>query len=88
MDACVLDLPVPEMTWSALVPFQGKIYADMAAEILDNNDIAYYLKMDWTASAFSIEGANLPGQVVRIFVPETSFRKASELVTSISGEIE
>ena len=88
MDACVLDLPVPEMTWSALVPFQGKIYADMAAEILDNNDIAYYLKMDWTASAFSIEGANLPGQVVRIFVPETSFKKASELVTSISGEIE
>ena len=88
MDACVLDLPVPEMTWSALVPFQGKIYADMAAEILDNNDIAYYLKMDWTASAFSIEGANLPGQVVRIFVPETSFKKASELVASISGEIE
>jgi hypothetical protein len=43
IDACVLDLPIPEMTWSALPPFSGKIYADMAGEILDNNDIAYYL---------------------------------------------
>ena len=49
VDACVLDLPIPEMTWSALPPFSGKIYADMAGEILDNNDIAYYLKMNWAS---------------------------------------
>ena len=86
VDACVLDLPIPEMTWSALPPISGKIYADMAGEILDNNDIAYYLKMNWASSAYSIEAANLTGDIVRIFVPKASFEKASILVASISGE--
>ena len=88
VDACAIDLPIPEMTWSALPPFQGKIYADMAAEILDKNDVPYYLKMDWTASAFNIEGANLPGGLARIFVPEDSFQKAVDLVASITEENE
>jgi hypothetical protein len=81
-------LPIPEMTWSALPPFSGKVYADMAGEILDNNDIAYYLKMNWSSSAYSIGATNLTGDVVRIFVPETSFEKASDLVASISGVAE
>jgi hypothetical protein len=80
-----LDLPIPEMTWSALPPFSGKIYADMAGEILDNNNIAYYLIMNWSSSAYSIEAANLTGDIVRIFVPKASFEKASDLVASISG---
>ena len=83
-----MDLPIPEMTWSALPPFSGKIYADMAGEILDNNDIAYYLKMNWASSAYSIEAANLTGDIVRIFVPKASFEKASDLVASISGKAE
>ncbi len=24
VDACVIDLPIPEMTWAALPPFQGR----------------------------------------------------------------
>ena len=83
-----MDLPIPEMTWSALPPFSGKVYADMASEILDNNDIAYYLKMNWSSSAYSIGATNLTGDIVRIFVPETSFEKASDLVASISGVAE
>ena len=85
-DACLIDLPIPEMTWKSLPPFQGKVYADMAAEILDDNNIPNYLKMDWSSSALNIEGANLPGGVVRIFVPATSMEKASDLVLSIIGE--
>ena len=84
VDACAVDLPVPEMTWSALPPFSGKIYADMAAEILDKNDIPYYLKTNWSSSAFAIEAASLPGDVVRIFVQEASFEKASQFVGSIT----
>ena len=84
IDACVLDLPIPEMPWSALPPFQGKVYADMAAEILDKNSVPYYLKMDWFSSAFAIEAASLPGDVVRIFVPEDAVEKASDLVASIT----
>ena len=42
--------------------------------------------MDWASSAFSIEATKLPGQVVRIFVPEEHLAKASELTSSIVGD--
>ena len=86
IDACLINLPIPEMTWKSLPPFQGKVYADMAVEILDDNNIPNYLKMDWASSALNIEGANLIGREVLIFVPETSMEKAFNLVSSIIGE--
>ena len=85
-DACPIDIPIPEMTWSPLTPFEGKVYADMAAELLDKHSIPYYLKMDWTSSAFSIEATSIAGQVVRIYVPKTHFNKANGLVSSITGK--
>ena len=88
MDACVIDLPIPEMTWSSLPPFEGKIYADMAAELLVQHSIPYYLKMDWFSSAFNVEAASLSGQMVRIFVPEEHKEKASELTSSIFGNVQ
>ncbi|MFL2983707.1 MAG: hypothetical protein ACJZ12_04885 [Candidatus Neomarinimicrobiota bacterium] len=87
VDACILDLPIPEMTWISLQPFEGKIFADMAAELLDQNSIPYYLKMDWASSAFNIEATNLPGQIIRIFVPEEHFNKATKLTTTVIGKI-
>ena len=86
-EGCLLDLPIPEMTWSALPPFNGKVYADMAAEILDENDIPYYLKMDWASSAYNVGGANLTGQIIRIFVPKPYFEKASNITFQIVGEV-
>tara|TARA_Y100000992_G_scaffold108570_1_gene70706 strand:- start:112 stop:450 length:339 start_codon:yes stop_codon:yes gene_type:complete len=86
-NACPIDIPIPEMTWSPLTPFEGKVYADMATELLDKYSIPYYLKMDWTSSAFGIEAASITGQVVRIFVPEVHFNKANELASSITGKI-
>ena len=84
-DACPIDIPIPEMTWSPLTPFEGKVYADMAAELLDRHSIPYYLKMDWTSSAFGIEATSIAGQVVRIYVPKTHINKANGLVSSITG---
>ena len=52
-DACPIDIPIPEMTWSSLTPFEGKVYADMAAELLDRHSIPYYLKMDWTCLLYT-----------------------------------
>ncbi len=85
-NACPIDIPIPEMTWSSLTPFEGKVYADMAAELLDRHSIPQYLKMDLTSSAFGIEATSLAGQVVRIYVPETHFNKANGLVSSITGK--
>ena len=86
VDACPIDLPIPDMTWSSLPPFEGKIYADMAAELLDQHSIPYYLKMDWFSSAFNVEATSLSGQIVRIFVPEEHMNKASELTLAILGK--
>jgi len=58
----------------------------MAAEILDENNVPYYFKMDWASSTFNIEGANLAGQTVRIFVPKSHFKIASELTFQIIGD--
>ena len=85
VDACLIDLPIPEMTWKALPAFQGKIYSDMVAEILDENDIPYYEKMDWSSSAYIVTAASLPGQIIRIFVPGKYLNKASKIVSSITG---
>ena len=86
INASILDLPIPEMTWLPLPPFKGKVYADMAAELLDKEEIPYYLKMDWASSAFAIEAATIPGQVVRILVPEPSLEKAEEIVSPITEQ--
>jgi len=87
VDDCILDVPIPEMTWLPLPSFSGKVYADMAAELLKQNDIPYYFKMDWASSAFNIDATNLPGQTVRIFVPKPFLKKASDIVEAITGKI-
>lgn len=82
--ASILGIPVPESSWFALQPFEGKIYADMAAEILDKEGIPYYLKMDWSSSAYSICAATIPNQIVQILVPEDFLERASKIVSSIN----
>ena len=85
-DACPIDIPIPEMTWSLLAPFEGKVYDDMAAELLDRHSIPYYLKMDWTSSALGIEPTSIAGQHVRIYDPKTHYNKTNGLVSSITGK--
>ena len=65
---------------------KGKVYADMAAELLDKEEIPYYMKMDWASSAFAIEAATIPGQVVRILVPGSYLEKAAEIVSRITEQ--
>ena len=85
INASDFDLSIPEITWLPLYPFKGKIYADMAAELLDKEEIPYYLKMDWASSAFAIEAATITGQVVQILVPGSYLEKAAEIVSPITG---
>ena len=85
-NACPIDIPITKMTWSPLTPFESKVYADMAAKLLDRYSIPYYLKIDWTSSTFGIEATSIAGQVVRIYVPKAHFNKANGLVSSITGK--
>ena len=84
-DACLIDMPIPRIEWKSLPPFEGKIYAEMTAEVFDKHSIPYYLKMDWVTSTFNITGTTQPNEIIRIFVPGDYLDKALELSSSISG---
>ena len=86
VDACNLELPIPKMTWIALDPFDNQIFSNMAAEILDNKKIPYYIKNDWASSALGIMGTGFPSQVIRIFVPKTKATKAIKLLKTLRGK--
>lgn len=71
--------------WVCLPPVEGKIYADMITDLLKQKSIPNYTKMDWAHSAYLINGANIPGQTIKVFVPEKEFERALSIVSSILG---
>ena len=85
VDASNIDLPITEMKWLPLPIIEGKIYADMIIDLLNQDSIPHYVKMDWTSSAYLVEAASLPNQVIRIFVPKEHLKKASSITDSILG---
>ena len=86
IEASNIDLPIAEINWHPLPIIEGKIYADMIIDLLNQNSIPHYVNMDWTSSAYLVEAASLPNQIIRIFVPKEYFRKASLFTNSIIGE--
>ena len=85
VNASSIDLPIPNMTWKSLPFFEGKLYADMITEIFNNKNIPYYVKTNWTSSAYGIQGLNISGDFVKIYVPKSSYKKASKIAQSIIG---
>ena len=53
--------------------------------LLNQDSIPHYVKMDWTSSAYLVEAASLPNQVIRIFVPKEHLKKASSIADAILG---
>ena len=85
VNASLIDIPVPEMTWKLLPKFEGRLYADMIIEIFNKKDIPYYVKTNWTSSAYGVQGIGISSDLVRIYVPELSHKAASEITLSIIG---
>ncbi|MCS5623308.1 MAG: hypothetical protein NZ735_05060 [Candidatus Marinimicrobia bacterium] len=85
IDACALDLPIPEMTWIPLPTFIGSTYADMIIEILNQKEIPHYVKSNWSSSALSTRGSGLIDDVIRVFVPKQYEQKATNIVNDITG---
>ncbi len=85
VDAEPLNLPLHEIKWVALAPVEGKIYADMIAEVLKKEGIPNYIKSDWAESAFNIEAVRMPGTQVQIFVPEDYEAQATQILHDMVG---
>ena len=55
----------------------------MMGEVLDSAEIPYFLKSDWSASAYNISAAGLAGSYVQVYVPENFCDKANNLLTEL-----
>ena len=60
-----------------------KIFGEMMGEVLDSAEIPYFLKSDWSASAYNIAPAGLVGSYVQVYVPENFCNKANSLLNEL-----
>ena len=58
VDACSLDIPIPDMTWISLSPIYGNTNAEMIIDILNTEDIPHYAKYNWSSSALAPNCSN------------------------------
>ena len=63
--------------WIIIAEFSGSVYAEMAKNILIDNDIPCYTKGDFLSTAYNINAMTLPGGSVKLYIPE-SFKTQSE----------
>ena len=83
IDACPIDIPVPDTQWVALKPIYYSTTADMITETLNNKEIPHYAKSNLASSALNTSGNALINNVVKIFIPKLYEQKAVETLNSI-----
>jgi hypothetical protein len=84
VDTQPFDVPLQNINWIKIAQFSGKVYGEMAGEILSKNNIPYFLKSDFFASAFSITPTNIPGAIVKLLVPENYKEQAKDLIINLT----
>ena len=78
-----LNEPLENINWVKVKEVPGKVFGEMMGEVLDSAEIPYFLKSDWSASAYNIAAAGLAGSYVQVYVPENFFDKANNLLTEL-----
>ena len=78
-----LNEPLENINWVKVKEVPGKVFGEMMGEVLDSAEIPYFLKSDWSASAYNIAAAGLAGSYVQVYVPENFFDKANNLLTGL-----
>ena len=81
IDACAIDLPIPEMNWAPLPTFIGSAYSDMIVEVLNKKEIPHYVKNNWSSSYL-----DKVDNIIRVFVPKAYEQEATTIVHTIAGE--
>ena len=78
-----LNEPLENINWVNVKEVPGKVFGEMMGEVLDSAEIPYFLKSDWSASAYNIAAAGLAGSYVQVYVPENFCDKANNLLTGL-----
>ena len=68
------------INWVKVKELPGKVFGEMMGQVLDSAEIPYFLKSDWSASAYNIAPAGLVGSYVQVYVPENFYDKADSLL--------
>jgi len=78
-----LNEPLENINWVKVKELPGKVFGEMIGEVLDSEEIPYFLKSDWSGSAYNIAAAGLAGSYVQVYVPENFCDKANNLLTEL-----
>ena len=69
--------------WVVIGTYSGIINAEMAKNILLNNDVPAYIKSDFFGSAYNLNAFNIPAGKVKLYIPEGFRKKALDLLQAI-----
>jgi len=78
-----LNEPLENINWVKVKELPGKVFGEMMGEVLNSAEIPYFLKSDWSASAYNVAPTGLVGSYVQIYVPENFHDKANKLLTDL-----
>ncbi len=78
-----LNEPLENINWVKVKELPGKVFGEMMGEVLNSAEIPYFLKSDWSASAYNVAAAGLAGSYVQVYVPENFHDKANKLLTDL-----
>jgi len=77
-----------QQNWIKIAEFSGTVYAEMAENILKDNDIPCYTKGDFLSTAYNINALTLPGGSVKLYIPESFQAQAEDLLKNLTEENE
>ena len=78
-----LNEPLENINWVKVKELPGKVFGEMMGEVLNSAEIPYFLKSDWSASAYNVAPTGLVGSYVQLYVPENFHDKANKLLTDL-----
>ena len=78
-----LNETLENINWVKVKELPGKVFGEMMGEVLNSAEIPYFLKSDWSASAYNVAPTGLVGSYVQVYVPENFHDKANKLLTDL-----
>ena len=69
--------------WMVIGTYSGIINAEMAKNILLNNDVPAYIKSDFFGSAYNLNAFNIPASTEKMYISEGFRKKALDLLQGI-----
>ena len=69
--------------WMVIGTYSGIINAEMAKNILLNNDVPAYIKSDFFGSAYNLNAFNIPAGTVKLYIHEGFRKKALDILQGI-----